>query len=208
VATSESKRSGPGLRAEGVRRTRSGILAAARRHLIETGYHRLSLEDVAADAGVTRVTIYRHFESKLGLLDAVAEDLAQRSGLVPGMREAAEIADPVAAFTGMVEQLCRFWDTDPEVFRRLIGLAAVDPEAQQVTASREEWRYRQIGGFVRRLAEADRLRPPFDARQATAVVGTVTGFPSCDEIATRLGTDLTGLHRTLLPLLASVVRLD
>ncbi|GAA4232393.1 hypothetical protein GCM10022254_32110 [Actinomadura meridiana] len=196
------------MRAEGVRRTRSGILAAARRHLIETGYHRLSLEDVAADAGVTRVTIYRHFDSKLGLLDAVAEDLAQRSGLVAGVRDAAEVADPVAAFTAMVEWLCRFWDTDLEVFRRLISLAAVDPEAQQVTAAREHWRYEQIGMFVRRLAQADRLRPPFDARHATAVVGTVTSFPSCDEIATRLQTDLTGLHQTLLPLLSSVVRLD
>lgn len=208
MAKSESKEARPGLRAAGVQRTRRSILTAARRHLIETGYHRLSLEDVAADAGVTRVTIYRHFDSKLGLLDAIAEDLAQQAGLVAGMQEAAKVADPVPAFTAMVRELCRFWSTDPEVFRRLISLSAVDPEAQHVIASREHWRYQQISAFVQRLAHADRLQAPFDVRQATAVVGTVTSFPACDEVATRLRTDLTTLNQILLPLLTSVVRLD
>ena len=204
----ESTDVGPGMRAAGVQRTRRSILTAARRHLIDAGYHRLSLEDVAADAGVTRVTIYRHFDSKLGLLDAIAEDLAQQAGLVAGMHVAATVSDPVSAFTAMVSELCRFWSTDPEVFRRLISLAAVDPAAQQVVTSREHWRYQQIRTFVRRLARTDRLQNPFDVRQATAVVGTVTSFPACDEIATRLRMDLTQLNRILLPLLASVVRLD
>jgi AcrR family transcriptional regulator len=207
VDAAESKKARPGLRAAGVQRTRREILAAARRHLIEAGYRRLSMEEVAADAGVTRVTIYRHFDSKLGLLDAIAEDLAQRARIVTGMHKATEIADPVAAFTAMVAELCHFWNTDPDVFRRLISLAAVDPEAQQVIASREEWRYQQIGTFVRRLAQADRLRTPFGVRRATAVVGTVTGFPACDDMATRLRTSLTELDQLLLPLLASVVHL-
>jgi len=208
VAKSESDEVGLGLRAAGVQRTRRSILTAARRHLIEVGYHRLSLEDVAADAGVTRVTIYRHFDSKLGLLDAIAEDLAQQAGIVTGAHEAAQIADPVPAFTAMVGELCRFWSTDPEVFRRLISLSAVDPEAQHVIASREDWRYQQVSTFVQRLADADRLQAPFDVRQATAIVGTVTSFPACDELATRLRTNLTDVHQILLHLLTSVVRLD
>jgi hypothetical protein len=123
------------------------------------------------------------------------------------MRTATEVADPVAAFTAMVTELCRFWNTDPDVFRRLISLAAVDPEAQKVIASREQWRYEQIGRFVRRLDHVDRIQTPFDVRLATAVVGTVTSFPACDEMATRLRTNLTDLDPLLLALLASVVRL-
>lgn len=196
------------MRAAGVQRTRRSILTAARRHLVDSGYHRLSLEDVAADAGVTRVTIYRHFDSKLGLLDAIGEDLAQQAGLVSGVHEAALITDPVQAFTATVGELCRFWSTDPEVIRRLISLSAVDPEAQQVIAGREEWRYRQIEALVRRLADAGRLLSPFDVRQATAVVGGVTSFPACDEVAIRLRLDHAELTELLLPLLTSVVRLD
>jgi AcrR family transcriptional regulator len=208
MATGGSKKAGPGLRAAGVERTRRRILDAARRHLIETGFHRLSLEDVAADAGVTRVTIYRHFESKLGLLDAIADDLNRQAGLVTAIHKAAEITDPVAAFTAMVNQLCRFWNSDPDLLRRLISLAVVDPEAQRVIADRERWRYQQIRAFVKRLAKADRLRLPFDVRRATAAIGAMTSFPACDELATQLRTSLTALDQILLPMLTSIVRLD
>jgi AcrR family transcriptional regulator len=190
-----------------VERTRNNILAAARQHLIDAGYRNLSLEQVAADADVTRVTIYRKFGNKLGLLDAVAEHLSQRAGLVGGMRAAAVLDDPVAAFTEMVRELCRFWNIDPDLFRRLISLSAVDPEANEVISSREQWRYDQVGQFVARLADVDRLRAPFDKDTAAVAVGTITSFTTCDEIATRLGRKHDEVDDLLLPLLDGVVRL-
>ncbi|MFD2419783.1 TetR/AcrR family transcriptional regulator [Amycolatopsis pigmentata] len=198
----------PGLRARGVERTRTNILAAARQHLIDVGYRNLSLEQVAADAEVTRVTIYRKFGNKLGLLDAVAENLSQRAGLVEGMRAAAAIEEPVAAFKQMVCELCRFWNIDPDLFRRLISLSAVDPEAHRVISSREQWRFDQVARFVTRLTEAGRLRRSFDPDTAAVAVGTITSFTTCDELATRLGRKHDRLEDLLLPLLDGVVRLD
>ncbi|MFA1549880.1 TetR/AcrR family transcriptional regulator [Actinomadura chokoriensis] len=197
-----------GLRAAGVTRTRRAIVAAARKHLIEAGYHRLSLEQVAADAGITRVTIYRQFSSKLGLLDAVAEDLAQRARLVSGVEAALTVDDPVAAFQELVVKLCRFWDTDPDLLRRLLGLATVDPEAGHVVQSREQWRFDQIAAFVRRLDAAGRLHDDLDVEQAVAVIGAVTGFPACDEMATRLRLRHAELGPLVVTLLSGVIRLD
>ena len=208
VERDESQVRRQGLRARGAERTRNNILVAARQHLIAAGYRNLSLEQVAADAEVTRVTIYRKFGNKLGLLDAVAENLSRRSGLVGGMHAAAAIDDPVAAFNEMVSQLCRFWSTDPDLFRRLISLSAGDPEAHQVISSREQWRFEQVALFVTRLAAADRLRRPFDTDTATATVGATTSFTTCDEIATRLHLSHDQLDDLLLALLHGVVRLD
>lgn len=190
-----------------MQRNRRSIIAAARRHLVDTGYHRLSLEGVAADAGVTRVTIYRQFESKLGLLDAVAEDLAIRANVVTRMHNAAATAGAPDAFRAMVSELCRFWSTDPDLFRRLISLAAVDPAARHVIETRERWRYEQISTFVRQLADEDRLRDPFDPDRATATIGAVTSFPACDEMATRLRCAIDELDGLLVALLAGTVRL-
>ena len=195
-----------GLRAAGVARTRRAIIDAARKHLIEAGYHGLSMEQVAADAGITRVTIYRRFTSKLGLLDAVADDVAQRARVVSGVDAAAALDDPAAAFRAMVAELCRFWGTDPDLFRRLIGLASVDPEAGDVVRSREEWRYDQISAFVGRLAADGRLRPGVDVEQAVAASGTVTGFLSCDEMATRLGIGHDRVDGLLITVLNGVVQ--
>jgi AcrR family transcriptional regulator len=208
VAGADSEQADRGLRAAGVERNRRNILTAARKHLIQAGFRKLSMDHVAKDAGVTRVTIYRQFTSKLGLLDAVAEDLAQRARLLAGIRAAAAVADPVAACTAMVAELCRFWSTDPDLFRRLISLSAVDPEANEVINSREQWRFDQVAMFVHRLAEAGRLRAPFDARQASATIAAATSFPTCDEMATRLQLRLDQLDQLLLALLSGVIHLD
>ncbi|MFC6937755.1 TetR/AcrR family transcriptional regulator [Actinomadura yumaensis] len=197
----------PGLRAAAAERTRRAIVAAARRHLVESGYAGFGMERVAEEAGVTRVTIYRRFGSKLGLLEAVADDLAARSRVVPLLAD-AEAGDAAAAFRAMVSGLCAFWGTDPDLFRRLISLAAVDPEAQELLGSRERWRYGRITAFVERLAAAGRVRAPFDALGAAAVVGAVTSFPACDEMAARLGVGFAELDGPLTALLASVADLD
>lgn len=52
------------------------ILAAATRLFLEQGYGSTSLEAVAAEAGVTKPTVYSHFGSKQGLLAAITEAFA------------------------------------------------------------------------------------------------------------------------------------
>ncbi len=205
---SESQDRRQGLRARGVERTRANILAAARRNLIDAGYRNLSLEQVAADAEITRVTIYRKFGNRLGLIDAVAENLSRQSGLVAGMRAAAALGDSVAAFTAMVSELCRFWSVDPDLFRRLIGLAAVDPDAREVVDSREQWRVDQVALFVARMAGAGRLRGPFDVDTAAAAVAAATSFTTWDELTSRLAVGEDEIEGIVLALLRGVVRLD
>lgn len=206
METGEPAPTGLGLRAAGVQRNRRNIVAAGRQQLIDEGYHQLSLEAVAATAGVTRVTIYRQFGSKLGLLEAIAEDLAERSAVVEGAARALSLPKATAAFDALVTALCRFWATDPDLLRRLVSLHAVDPTAQGLIQRREDWRYRQVGVVVTRLAEQDRVRAPFTVQTATAVVGTATSFPACDEIAHRTGTKLTDLAPLLIAQLRGVIR--
>ena len=197
-----------GLRAAGVQRTRHNVVTAVRERLIEAGYHGLSLEQVAEDAGITRVTIYRQFGSKLGLLQAVADDLTQRGHAAERLGAAVTIPDASTAFRSLVSELCRFWDTDPPLFRRMVSLSAVDPEARQVIETREQWRYDGINALVSRLADEHRLRAPFSADQAIATIAAVTSFPACDQIATTLSVSFIQLPEPLLlPLLTAVLDL-
>ena len=198
----------PSRRAAGVERTRGAIIAAGRECLISDGYHRLGLETVADRAGITRVTIYRQFGSRLGLLEAIAEDLAVRSGVVPAMRQVAGEGDAASAFRALVRELCRFWACDPDLLQRLVSLDAVDPDARDLIRRRENWTYQQVGAVIERLAAEDRLLDPFDAPTATAVVSAVTSFHSCDEMATRTGIPLAKLESLLIAGLRGVVHLS
>jgi TetR/AcrR family transcriptional regulator, mexJK operon transcriptional repressor len=59
--------------------TSEKILQAALAVFLEVGFDRANLETVAARAGVTKPTVYSHFGSKIGLLQAVAQHQAQQS---------------------------------------------------------------------------------------------------------------------------------
>ena len=53
---------------------RARILAVARRMLVERGGDEVSMDAVAAAAGVGKGTIFRHFTSRLGLMEAVIDE--------------------------------------------------------------------------------------------------------------------------------------
>ena len=54
--------------------TREKILAAARKTFDRKGIEGLSLREIAANVGITPMAIYRHFESKEALIDALVLD--------------------------------------------------------------------------------------------------------------------------------------
>ena len=59
--------------------SRERLLAAAVTALSETGYTAASVEDIAAEAGLSRVTFYRHFGSKADLVVALYEQARETS---------------------------------------------------------------------------------------------------------------------------------
>ncbi len=69
-------------RAEMIAETRAKLIAAGRKAFGEKGYAEASMDDFAAEAGLTRGALYHHFGGKKGLFEAVVRqidiELAQR----------------------------------------------------------------------------------------------------------------------------------
>src|SRR5437762_3276245 len=63
----------PRGRPRGAEATRTSILDAASSLIVESGYHSISLEDIAEKAGVSRRTIYDQFGSKRGVLEGIVK---------------------------------------------------------------------------------------------------------------------------------------
>ena len=70
---------------------REQILTAATEAFARSGFAATSLEDIAAEAGITRVILYRHFDSKNDLYQAVLDRMCVRLD--------AHVAEPVGGFT-------------------------------------------------------------------------------------------------------------
>jgi TetR/AcrR family transcriptional repressor of mexJK operon len=106
-------------------------MEAARSHFYAHGLAGASVDAIAADAGVSKMTIYSHFASKEGLFEAVVRDRTDRvMGGLPGV-EVLDAKQPQKALLAIGEQfltLAREEDTLGH-FRSLYGAAGSQPEA-------------------------------------------------------------------------------
>ena len=170
-----------GRREASVEATRARILAAARDVLAaEADVASFTVDTVAEQAGVARMTIYYQFESKRGLLEALFDALATR-GLVGPLRDAFARPDPIEALDAFVIAFCGFWASDRVVIRRLRSLAALDREVGQGVHARDLRRRDGLRNMCHRLTKAGRSPKAHD--QQLDVLQMLTSFEVFDMLA-------------------------
>jgi AcrR family transcriptional regulator len=172
-----------GKRKASAQETRARIIEAARRVLeAPDGVAAFTIDAVAREAGVSRMTLYYQFGSKVGLLDGLYDDLAAR-GLVPYLPAVMHTEDPVEAFDALVNAFCRFWATDRIITRRVRALAAIDPEVEKGIRERDGWRRGLFENALLRLAGAGHLPAEAALSEMTDTVLAITSFAFFDQLA-------------------------
>ena len=172
-------------RAQAVARTRQQIIDAAA-HRVRVGPEPVTLRDIAARAGVSRATIYRHFGSVTDLLDGVAADLLARADY-GRLLAALELPDPVDALRQVIMAGTGIWAADPALVRNLTGLARLQPEALPVIAQLERGRLAAMEHLAGRLHRAGRLRRDLTPARAVDLLLVSTAFAAWDELVTGRG---------------------
>src|SRR6185503_11048888 len=154
------------LRARSAEETRRRILDAVYDEMREAPARPVSVERIARAAGVARSTVYVVFGSRAGLFDAFSADLLERGGF---QRVLDALADPDPrvhvrdGITGGVHTFAAHRD----VFRALVSMAALDPDAVGGAMHRgEERRARGMARLAKRLARQGALRDGLTAKQA------------------------------------------
>jgi AcrR family transcriptional regulator len=77
-----------------MKRKRAAIVDAARRAFLENGYASTSMDRIAAAAGVSIKTVYRHFENKDDLFSAVMQAACRQGSGFGGLEEEQEERAP------------------------------------------------------------------------------------------------------------------
>lgn len=173
-----------GARQAATDETRARIVAAARETLSASGgIGAFTVDAVAAEAGVARMTIYHQFGSKTGLIEGVFDSLAIVRTGVQRLVAALALDDPTETLAQFVSTFAEVWQEDRLVIRRLQGLAALDPEFSQVWHGREGRRREGLRQIASRVA-AGRARPrPMDVETVTSALYAIVAFETFDAIA-------------------------
>ena len=200
-----------GKRQEGVDETRERILETARRLLKGDGYAEFTVDTVAAEADVSRATVYYQFGSKAGLLEALFDDFAVR-GRMTDLAGAFQEPDPLTALDRFIEIVARFYASDRILLRRLRGLAAIDPDLARGIRDRDERRRKGLTVLLGRIAERHGRPKGDDLERALDVVHTLTSFETFDNLTRRgrkaaeIGAIVARLARAELGLESTVRR--
>ncbi|NNC51561.1 MAG: TetR/AcrR family transcriptional regulator [Erythrobacter sp.] len=153
---------------------RDAIIAAASRAFFDRGYAATSIEQVAADAGVSKVTIYNRFGDKRSLLTAAVEHECEKlrgNFEVPALAHGSlrdrlmAIGEAMSAFLSRPEMV--------QFERRIAAETEHDPAVGAAFLAAGPHRMkRAFTGFLAAMAEAGEIRvddPELAAEQFAAM---------------------------------------
>ena len=157
--------------ASAVSPVRQEILSAASALFSELGYYSVSMEDIAAAAEVSRATLYRHFSTKVALLDELSSWSTLESA-----RLSAELRAIAAGRSG---ETLRAWLARYVHFHRAYGgviRAWYDGAiARQVPGGSVAGGMRTLHAAVQTFLTRLRLPPGLDSEVAAAIFLAVLG---------------------------------
>lgn len=168
-------------RAASAEATRARILDAAEASFDRGPLAAVRIDDVARRAGVSRSTVYQLFESRRGLLIALAQrlrDVAEFDRLV----EASRHPDARESFRRAQREAVRIFATSPELTRALFTMAAVDADAVAAVAALEDGRRPGMLHLARQLEAQGQLREGISVDEAADLLSVATSFPAFDEL--------------------------
>lgn len=126
---------------------RETLIAAASELFAQRGFDRVSLDEVAERAGVTKVIVYRHFGSKKGLylqLLAIHRDALLRT-LAEGLADKKPLADRVPA---VADAWFSYVENHPFAWAMLFQDVTGDPEIRAFHAGMRDTARAAIAGLI------------------------------------------------------------
>ena len=174
---------------------------AAHRLLNRRGGTSLTLLEVAAEAAVSRATIYKSVGSRARLLAAVFEDQGRLIGF-ERVLTAMALEDPGEAIVATVRESCRAWSVMPQAIRTTLALAALDEEIGGLVRTYERYRRARLAALVRRWNRSRAPAARLPLSDAAATLALLTSFTTFDQLrgedqarrATGRLVDLTSLR--------------
>lgn len=161
--------------------TRESILDAAVRLFTERG-GAVRLEDVAAEAGVSRQAVYLHFGSRTGLLIAMTQHMDSGGGLPPLLDRVFNAPTAVEALDAAAALHAEYHPTIYQVARVFLVGRYEDEALRAAYDERMESRRNLYHTVVERLQEEALLAPDWDVESATDFLWALTSWQLWEQL--------------------------
>ncbi len=186
--------------------TRARLLDAARRLLVERGFHGVGLEDIAAAAGVSRQAVYKsHFASKADLLLALVRHVHVAENLDELVRPALEAKSALARFEATIGTIVRIEERLHDLAMSLSMAALSDADAAVAWRDRLEVKRGALRDAVRGLADEGRLGRGWDAEDAVDMLSALVSVDTYHRLVVERGLTPEALIHNIVELCAGSI---
>ncbi|KAA0115233.1 TetR/AcrR family transcriptional regulator [Mycolicibacterium sp. P9-22] len=163
------------------------ILQATRSLLVDGGYAEISIDRVAAHAGVGKQTVYRRFPSKAPMVAAAVQDVYAHAGYL----ELTDTGDLIADLRAWLRGVARFISKreNAALLRALIAAAAANPNQSDELY----WQITELlhRGVVSRLEAAAAIGEIRSDADLTATADALIGSTLYRMLSESLGVNKT-----------------
>ena len=186
-----------GERAKGMEETRQQILDAAWSLTEAARFEPASVDDIAAEAGVGRATIFRHFGSKTDLYEAALWHRMSQVDL-DRVDAAHQLLDPVDALAAVLQANCEMFDQIGDALARCLEVARTNDLIRQLLdISYFGRRVDSMSRLARRLQNAGRLAPGWSQSRVADALIVLTSLEAYETLTRHRARPITRASDTL-----------
>src|ERR687891_2100696 len=159
--------------------TREDLVGAAARVFARRGYHKATVEEIAAEAGFSTGAVYSNFDGKEELFLAIADrQVGDRVAEITAVADAAERQGDAGAEAA--DQFRAFLEADPDwplLFYEFWSLSVRNPDLQDELAKRRDAIRDALADTLERVATELGFELRFPAQPlATAIAASLNGL--------------------------------
>jgi AcrR family transcriptional regulator len=160
--------------------TKEAIVLAAEDLFSEHGYEKVSLEDIASAAGVTRGAVHWHFKNKQGLLLEIRSRIEMPMEHLHNLMISDSCKDPLQALADTLRKSLREFQNDPKLRKltKIVFKFEYSGEREESGGKSPEQRAREVlTDVLRNAQERASFSVPWTPESgALAFVGMLSGL--------------------------------
>jgi AcrR family transcriptional regulator len=186
--------------------TQARLLDAARSLLVARGYHGVTIDEIAKEAGVSRQAVYAyHFGSKSDFLIALLVHVEAVEGIAELLRPSDDAESGVEALHEAVNATAEFERRVHDVATMLLAARRSDAAAAETWADRMARKRSGIGRLVSRMADEGNLRPPWTPEDAADLTYALLSSQVFDVLVSERGWSVEDYADRMCRTLASAI---
>jgi AcrR family transcriptional regulator len=172
------------------------------------GVHAVTVADIAAASGVSRQLVYHHFDSRAGLLVAMARHHDAAQGF-PGRVAGARDLPPVEALEALIRLWCDYIPDILPVARALEAAVTTGDEGGEAWRDRTDDIHEAFRLAIERVADAGRLAPEWDVITAADWVFARSHISTWQHLVVERGwSPKVYVERTVASMLGEIIAPD